>query len=73
MCSCRSVPPGDSDEAHGAPIREPLLFPIELKAKVSLSGLRKIQIPKSLPLGPHGVTKSLVPAPDVGECMCWGG
>ena len=44
---------------------EPLLFPIELKAEVSPSGRGKIQIPKNLPLGPHGVTKSLIQTPDV--------
>ena len=55
---------------------EPLLFPIELKAEVSPSGRRKIQIPKNLPLGPHGVTKSLIQTPDVCVCVCvgvWGG
>ena len=53
---------------------EPLLFPIELKAEVSPSGRRKIQIPKNLPLGPHGVTKSLIQTPDVCVCVCvwWG-
>ena len=49
---------------------EPLLFPIELKAEVSPSGRRKIQIPKNLPLGPHGVTKSLIQTPDVCVCVC---
>ena len=44
---------------------EPLLFPIELKAEVSPSGRGKIQIPKNLPLGPHGVTKSLIQTPEV--------
>ena len=52
---------------------EPLLFPIELKAEVSPSGRRKIQIPKNLPLGPHGVTKSLIQTPDVCVCVCGGG
>ena len=49
---------------------EPLLFPIELKAEVSPGGRGKIQIPKNLPLGPHGVTKSLVQTPDVCVCVC---
>lgn len=54
-------------------IREPLLFPIELKAEVSPSGFRKIQLPKNLPLGPHGVTKSLVQTSDVCVSVCaWG-
>ena len=60
---------------------EPLLFPIELKAEVSPCGRRKIQIPKNLPLGPHGVTKSLIQTPDVCVrvcvcvcvCVCGGG
>ena len=49
---------------------EPLLFPIELKAEVSPCGRRKIQIPKNLPLGPHGVTKSLIQTPDVCVRVC---
>lgn len=55
-------------------IREPLLFPIELKAEVSPNGHGKKQIPKNLPLGPHGVTKNLVQILDVcmSVCVCGG-